>query len=421
MEPVGRVGRRFRSESSNVRLAALPCLGMLVLLASASDKVGSGSASPASGGTIFGSVRTKTGETVRGTIRWGDLRFWDDTLQASEIPRSDDTGKKDEDEGYRFSLFGWTLFDSAESSRVVHRLYVPFGNLRSVEPARGGETMLELKDGSRIPVETDGSDLGPGITLVVTVEGKGDVELPWWRITRVDFEGGPGGAAEAERLFGTVKTRTGELSGFLQWDRDEATVADVLDGSEEGHERKLKFAEIAAIEPASSTKARVFLRTGATMTLGGTNDVNDDNRGTVVWVAGLGRLVVPWNELVRVDFRPAPASPSYERFDGGKRLDAAVRTVDGGSWRGRIRWDQDERFNWETLDGEEGGIEYRIPFLGIRSIARSEHGGADVVLRDGRKLHLTGSNDVDDRAARRLRDRAPLGGSARGRAVLIRC
>ena len=377
-------------------LAALPCLGVLVLLAGAPDTTGSGSGSSGSGGTIYGSVRTKTGETVRGTIRWGDLRFWDETLQASEIPRADEKGQKDEDEGYRFSLFGWTLFDSAEASRVVHRLYVPFGNLRSVEPARSGEAVLELKDGSRIQVETDGSDLGPGVTLIVTVEGKGDVELPWWRITRVDFEGGPGGVAEAERLFGTVKTRTGELSGFLQWDRDEATAADVLDGNEEGHERKLKFAEIAAIEPAGSTSARVFLRTGATMTLGGTNDVNGDNRGTVVRVAGLGRLVVPWDELVRVDFRPAPRSPGYERFDGGKRLDAAVRAVDGKSWRGRIHWDQDERFNWETLDGEEGGVEYRIPFIAIRSIARSEHGGADVVLREGRKLHLTGSNDVDE-------------------------
>ena len=376
-----------------MRLASVLWLGAL-LLASVGNSTASG---PAEGGRIHGAVRTKTGEVVRGTIRWNDARFWDDTLQASEAPPADDPDNaKDENEGYRFSLFGWTLFDSAEESRIVHRLMVPFGHLRSVEPLRGGQTVLELKDGTRIPVETDGSDLGSGITLVVTVAGRGEVELPWWRLARVDFDGGPRGPAEAERLFGMVKTRTGELSGFLKWDRDEATGGEILDGSEDGRERKVKFSEIAAIEPAGSTSARVFLRAGTTMTLGGTNDVNDDNRGTVVQVAGLGRLTVPWDELVRVDFRPPPASPGYDRFDGGKRLEAAVRTVDGRSWRARIRWDQDERFNWETLDGEEDGIEYRIPFLAIRSIAPSEHGGANVVLRDGRKLHLTGSNDVDD-------------------------
>jgi len=88
-----------------------------------------------------------------------------------------------------------------------------------------------------------------------------------------------------------------------------------------------------------------------------------------VTLTGGGTQVVE-AELVRVDFRPAPQSPGYERFDGGKRLDAAVRAVDGSSWRGRIHWDQDERFNWETLDGEDGGVEYRIPFIAIRSIAR---------------------------------------------------
>jgi hypothetical protein len=131
------------------------------------------------------------------------------------------------------------------------------------------------------------------------------------------------------------------------------------------------------------------------VTLEGTNDVDRSNRGTAVHVDGLGTVVVGWDDLVRVEFRSPPARRAHDRFDGGRRLRGTVRSAGGTVRRGTIRWDRDERFTRETLDGEREGLEYRIPFEHVRSIARPDAGGSDVVLRDGRSLHLTGTNDVD--------------------------
>jgi len=342
-----------------------------------------------SGGSIHGTLRTTGGEVLEGTIRWGRAAFWDDTLGAQEVQPADPAH-----DGFRLSLFGWKLID-AGGDRVAHRVMVPFGHLSAVEPTLRDQAVLELKGGRTLTVEASGEGIGSGLDLTIDVAGRGRIELPWRRVARVDFSDGPIQVQESERLFGTVTATGSEFVGFVEWDRDERSAGEILDGEEDTRERDIPFREIAAIEPAGPSSARVVLRSGETVTLGGTNDVDESNRGTVVHVARLGMVTVPWDRLVRVDFRSPAPSLAYDRFDGGRPLRGSVRTVDGAVRRGSVEWDRDETFDWETLDGECDGLHYRIPFALVRSIARSEDGGSTVVLRDGRSLLLSGTNDVD--------------------------
>lgn len=62
---------------------------------------------------------------------------------------------------------------------------------------------------------------------------------------------------------------------------------------------------------------------------------------------------------------------------------------------GRIRWNADEAWSWESLEGSRRGIDYAVEFGHIASIERRSSRGATVTLRDGRTLILEESADVD--------------------------
>ncbi len=208
---------------------------------------------------------------------------------------------------------------------------------------------------------------------------------------------GPGEGRDRQRLYATVHTRAGEIKGFLVWDRDESLVEDVLDGEDpDGKKHEIAFGEIREIERLGATESRVTLKDGESLVLRGTNDVNDDNRGIVLGVAGLGSVEVKWSDATRVVLSEPPASRRYETFDGGRRLSGTVRTSEGATFSGRITWDRDESYTWESLDGWSDGFDYGVRFSSIASIRRVDESSSEVQLKDGRKLVLSDSNDVDD-------------------------
>jgi hypothetical protein len=130
------------------------------------------------------------------------------------------------------------------------------------------------------------------------------------------------------------------------------------------------------------------------MILRGSNDVDSSIRGITVSDPTLGQVKVDWDGFEEVSFHaPAPdAEPML--FDGGRRIRGTVVTRSGEELTGDVRWDDDERFTWEMLNGDAAGVEYQVEFGRIARITR--HGrGVSVELLDGRMLELTGSNDVD--------------------------
>jgi hypothetical protein len=343
------------------------------------------------GGEIHGTIETTRGERLTGPIRWDtNENFWDDRLDARKTDRVE---TRDPEDGFRLSLFGWELISSESSGHSYSQFSIPFGHLRAIEPEGTNSAVVELKDGSRIRVDATGSDLGRELDLVISDPDQGDVEVAWRRIARIEFSQGEGEGKDGERLYGTPKTREDAFTGYIVWDRTESLTGDILDGEEDGEDREIAFAEIASIEPAGPSGARVGLKSGSELELRGTNDVDRRNRGILVTVAGLGTIEVQWEELQGVEFHDPPPSATYDRFDGGRRLAGKVHAKDGTVYEGSIIWDMDEAFSWESLDGEKDNLEYSVTFGNVRSI-RPLSRGAEVRLADDRTLTLFGSNDV---------------------------
>jgi hypothetical protein len=211
-----------------------------------------------------------------------------------------------------------------------------------------------------------------------------------------------GGEVESNmgtRLYGTVTTRrSGEFTGFISWDVDEALTEDELDGEERRRKRSIEFGNITSIERASSRSAMVTLKSGREMRLDGTNDVDSGNRGVVISDKKLGRIVVDWDEFEKVQFvdPPRDAYAMYADYDGGDRLYGTVTTEDGETFSGYIRWDDDEEFGWELLDGELHDVEIDVEFRNIKAIEKLSRRSSRVELWDGREFRLRNSNDVND-------------------------
>jgi hypothetical protein len=276
---------------------------------------------------------------------------------------------------------------------------VRFGHIRQIQVLDGSHGLLVLKSGEEQELSSSSSDLGGGLEIVLEEANGNEAELGWDDIDFVEFQPAPRGAVSpfGERLYGTVTTRGGDaFSGWITWDRDEIFGADELNGQEGRRRRNIEFGDIASIEHLSSSRALVTLRDGQEVEMSGTNDVNSQNRGIFISDPELGRVEVKWGELSEARFHEPPANLSYGEFDGGQRLAGTVITEDGRRFTGTIRWDNDEQWTWEALNGDYQGMEFHVELGLVAAIEPASSTSARVTLLDGREFVLRGSNDVND-------------------------
>ncbi len=352
---------------------------------------------------IYGKVTTEDGDVYEGLIRW-------DKNEASWVDMLDGNKELDPDnfEGEKLSrkreskirIFGLTVGETSGSwNPSSAQTGIRFGHLRRLEPLDDDMALLILKSGQKVEMENSSTDLGEGIREIIIEDvDEGEVELVWRDIESIEFADTDGGMESnfGERLYGTLTTRRGEtFSGFVGWDVDEVFGRDVLDGEEDEDSRKIRFDKIAAIERYSSSGATVHLKSGDKIVLRGTNDVDDDNRGIIIADPAFGQVVVDWDEFDRLDFSTPDGKVRYANFDGGRPIEGTVFTEDGEKYTGRIRWDNDEEYTWEILDGDSRDTQYDIEFGAIKKIEKRSHSSSIVTLRDGREFRLRGSNDVD--------------------------
>jgi hypothetical protein len=360
---------------------------------------------------LYGRVVTAAGVVYVGYLRWdGNEGSWSDVLDGDkDLPweNSRDARLLDEDLRHRtrersVSIFGlrisWSRDDLslAEASRSGIR----FGHLRTLEVKGDDRALLTLKSGEAVELHGGSTDLGDELrSLVIEDADRGPVELRWRDLDLVEFMRAPGDAPPptGRRLRGTLRTTAGdEFTGLVAWDMDEILTSDVLDGREGGVEVEFPFSSIARIERVGSSGARVTLTEGEVLTLRGSNDVNDGNRGISISDPHLGQVVVRWGAFDELVFHEADEGiGGYDDFDGGHALHGSVETETGDVLTGWIRWDNDEESTWELLNGEGEGVSYHVELGRVSSIRRLGTWGAEVTLRDGRILELEDSNDVD--------------------------
>ena len=361
-------------------------------------------------GRLYGKITTVDGDVFTGYIRWDkNEACWVDKLDGTKdlessrnaSNRSDSNRSKYSRKNKNIKIFGITIGDGDFSSWTNSaQSGVRFGHIKTLENSGDNEAMITFKSGERIEFSGGSSDIGDDIReLIIEDPSEGEIEFVWDDIEIVEFMSAPkdGKSAFGDRLYGTLTTRRGdEFNGFVCWDVDELFPTDILDGEDKGRKRKINFDKIASIARYSSNGATVTLTSGDEIVLRGSNDVDDSNRGIIISEPEFGQVRVNWDEFEKLVFKPAPKQIQYEEFDGGKPLRGTVYTESGERYTGKIRWDDDEEYTWETLNGDNDDIEYEIEFGKIKEISKKSYRSSMVTIKDGRTFRLRGSNDVDE-------------------------
>ncbi len=361
-----------------------------------------------SSGRIYGRITTVDDDIFEGLIRWDKNEGnWIDMLDGNK-EKSKKYSKRYKRKKYRrretsIEIFGIKIGGRSSSSSdwsSVSQSGIRFGHIKTLNVVDDDRALLILKSGEEVELFDGSTDIGEGIReIVIEDRDEGELELLWEDIDRIDFMPAKKNLVSnyGNRLYGTLTTRRGdEYTGFVTWDIDEIFENDILDGDEKRRSRKIKFGKIAAIERYSSSGATVILKNGNEILLKGSNDVDDGNRGIIIADPGFGQVTVQWDEFDRLEFSEAPEQVTYDEFDGGKPLEGVVYTEDGDKYQGKIRWDDDEEYTWEILDGSYHDVEFDIEFGKIARIKKKSHRSSLVTLADGRQFRLRGSNDVDD-------------------------
>ena len=318
---------------------------------------------------VYGTVTARDGRTHEGFLRWDrNEGSWGDMLDLTKLDR------------------GFTGLSG-----------IRFGHVRHIRSLGSNQALFTLRSGHQVGMQGRSTDLGRAMRdLEITSLSDGQTSLQWDDISEISLMPAPPmSTPPGGRLHGTLKTNSGfRFTGYITWDVDEIYSTDMLDGDAGGFRYEIPFGAIDRIHREDRRSARVLLHSGESLTLSGTNDVNRQNRGITVSDPGLGQAKVQWDDLAFVRFHGTDAEVSWNDFDGGAQLRGTVITTSGDELSGDIKWDLDEYQSWEMLNGNVRGAELDVEFSNIARIVKYEHGSA-VVLRDGRSLTLSGSNDVD--------------------------
>lgn len=352
-------------------------------------------------GYLYGTVESVSGTKYEGRLRWGrEEAFWTDHFNASkeERPLTQEIPQK-----YRRTKEDFRILGIPVGVNWKHiegrQLIVRFGDLKSLSPRGSSAAFLVLKNGEEVEAGDGSNDIGARIT--VWDASLGEVQLEWKKIRRIDFKQAPPGLTGfPARLFGTVRTTSETLKGFIQWDKEECLATDLLEGEGQDGKLKIEMGKIKSIERQGKKASAVSLKDGRQVVMSGSNDVDSDNRGIFVDDPRYGRVLVSWEAFERLDFEDSDSGPSYDSFPALGPLKGAVTTTTGLTHKGRIVYDVDEGEGWEILDGQYSGLTYSIPFSMVASVNRLNGSRVRVSLRGGTgDLKLEDTADVTDRNA----------------------
>lgn len=348
---------------------------------------------------MYGKVYTDR-TTYVGPIRWGgEETFWTDLFNAGK--RSNDYAKlvpKDKDDKDWWSNYDWNFSSIWENKGTSHQFTCQFGNLKEVVNTGRGYVILKLKNGGELQVSGEGyNDVGGKVQVLD--EELGTMSISWDRVQRVEFMPAPAklDLVFGQPLYGTVEGgRREKYTGFVVWDNDERLSSDKLDGDTDDGDVSFKFSEIESIEK-SGDGCDVKLKSGRTVFLDGSNDVNNGNRGVLVANSEFGVIEFSWRAFRKVTFTTPPNSgPSYNDFPTPKAMTGTVSLLDGDDVSGRIIYDVDEAIDFEIIEGKENDIEYQIPLRNIKRITPKNFDYSMIELRSGRTILLGGARDVSD-------------------------
>jgi len=367
------------------------------------------SSSNADAGLLYGRVTTDDGVVYQGRLRWGgdEEALWTNYFNGFKadnpwvaLAPSDQLPT----EG-GFEVFGIEIGFWKRPIDLGRPFMARFGDIARIEP-RGRDLRVVLKSGTTFHLDRYAADdVADG--LRVWDESRGVVDIGEWNIRTIELLDLPeldsfGLDSGPMPLYGTVRTRQGDFSGLIQWDREACLTSDELAGRSADGNISLRFENIRSIVRSASDGILATLVDGTEVAVSDTRAAGDGNRGIYVDDSRYGRVLISWDAFERLDFSPGGTGPSYGEFGPGRPLAGTVTTRSGRRLSGRLVYDLDESETTETLDAPSLGVDYTIPFERIASVMLprpAERGGqpARIVLRTGEELRLDLAGDLGDR------------------------
>ncbi|MDH3254831.1 MAG: hypothetical protein OEM62_07565, partial [Acidobacteriota bacterium] len=275
---------------------------------------------------LYGRVTTTDGDTYEGRLRWGcgEEAFWGDYFNGSkdENPWVAHVPLERLKERRPLEIFGVEIAQRERQIDLGRPFMARFGDIARIE-ANGRDLRVTLKSGTVFHLDRFAADdFADGVRIW---DGRsGVVDLDERRIRTIELLPPTRPGAAPYRLHGTVRTRQGDFTGFVQWDREEGVGLDELDGHTADGELSLRFDTIRSIARNSRDSSLVTLLDGREIVLSDTREVGHGNRGIYVNDRRYGRVLISWNAFERVDFSPGGNGPAYGDFPPGRPLTGSV-------------------------------------------------------------------------------------------------
>jgi hypothetical protein len=354
-------------------------------------------------GFLYGLITTVDGATYEGRLRWGgdEEAFWGDYFNGSKVenPWVAHVPPEQLEESLPIEIFGVEITQRERQIDLERPFMARLGDIARIE-ARGGEVRVTLKSGTVLDLDRfSASDFDDGVRVW---DAKQDaIDLDSLRIRTIELLPTPSLGAAPYRLHGTVRTRQGDFTGFVQWDREKCVGTDELGGRTAEGKLSLRFDTIRSIARDSNDSSLVTLLDGREIMLSDTPDVGHGNRGIYVDDRRYGRVLISWDAFERVEFSPGGSGPAYGDFPPGSPITGSVTTRAGGRVAGRLVYDLDESETVETLDAPSRGVDYTIPLGLIASIVPPGRDERDaqrtrLTLHNGEELWLESTGDLGD-------------------------
>lgn len=355
---------------------------------------GSGALRHDHSGFIYGRV-TADGTTYEGRMRWGGDQeaFWGDYFDGFKVDNRW-SAHAPGDAG-AFEILGIEI--GGNRPNLGRPFMARFGDIARVDTSFR-RVQVRLKSGTVVTLDRFAAgDIDDGIRVWDATHGMVDLDT---RVIRtVEFLPTPPLPDAPGRLYGAVRARGGEFTGFIVWDQRDAVSTDTLDGA---GGVSVRYDTIRSIARQPDGSAAVTLVDGRQMALSSSRETGREHRGIYVEDDRFGRVQISWEAFERVDFSPAGSGHAYDDLPPGAPLVGAVTTRDGRSLAGRLVYDFDESETTDTFDVSDADVTYNIPLGLIASIVptpRDEEGvrPARITLHDGRELYVERSGDLGDR------------------------
>src|SRR4029434_5628215 len=146
-------------------------------------------------------------------------------------------------------------------------------------------------------------------------DGKhGVVDLDEAQIRTIELLPNDRPGTSSDRLHGSVRTRGGDFTGFIQWNRVNGSGSDQLHGHTADAELSLRFDTVRSIARKSSDSSLVTLLDGKGIVLSDRSDVGPASLRIYVDDRRYGRVVISWSVFERLDFSPGGSGPAYGEF-----------------------------------------------------------------------------------------------------------